>query len=144
MSQTLHRTKLRALDRATAARYLSHRSTRLSNIRASVRDRMSSARADRRLLERLVPTENGITVFDAETQETSYGINVIDGLPYIFDTHRKEGHYVATIELLTEVVAPVRIGHARIERFGSAARALGLLPVPYSGCFFKVIKVFIL
>lgn len=98
---------------------------------------MRTRPADLQALEHLVPTENGITVFDAETQETSYGICFLDGLPYIFDTHRKDGRYVATIELLTELVAPVRISDARLRRFCRDARALCLLPIPYTGCFFK-------
>jgi hypothetical protein len=90
-----------------------------------------------RVLERLMPTENGLTVFDAETQETSYGIHFFDGVPYIFDSHRKEGHYVATLELLTEIVEPIRISEDRLRRFCHDVRAHGLLPIPYSGCFFK-------
>lgn len=84
-----------------------------------------------------MPSANGLRVFDAETQETSYGIWTLDGLPYIFDTHRSEGRFVATIELLTEVVQPIRLGRERIFRFCQAARRAGLLPIPYSGCFFK-------
>jgi hypothetical protein len=93
--------------------------------------------ADLRALERLVPSENGLTVFDADTQETSYGICFFDGVPYIFDTHRKGTRYVATIELLTEVVQPVRVARDSVDRFAREARAGGLLPIPYSGCFFK-------
>ncbi|TLZ67597.1 MAG: hypothetical protein E6K06_03930 [Methanobacteriota archaeon] len=93
--------------------------------------------ADLKLLETLVPSQNGVTVFDAETQETSYGICVLDGLPYIFDTHRKDRFYVATIELLTELVIPVRIPTKRVRAFCRDARAHGLLPIPYSACFFK-------
>ena len=89
------------------------------------------------VLERMMPSENGLTVFDADTQETSYGICFFDGLPYIFDTHRKGSRYVATIELLTEVAEPVRVSRDRIQRFGRDARAGGLLPIPYSACFFK-------
>ncbi len=84
-----------------------------------------------------MPSENGLTVFDADTQETSYGICFLDGLPYIFDTHRKGDRYVATIELLTEVVEPVRISRDRIHRFDRDSRAGGLLPIPYTACFFK-------
>src|SRR5438552_3855950 len=93
--------------------------------------------ADLKLLETLVPSQNGVTVFDAETQETSYGICVLDGLPYIFDTHRKDRFYVATIELLTELVIPVRIPTKRVRAFCRDARARGLLPIPYTACFFK-------
>src|SRR2546427_6127525 len=85
----------------------------------------------------MIPSENRLTVFDADTQETSYGICFFDGLPYIFDTHRKGSRYVATIELLTEVAEPVRVSRDRIQRFGRDARAGGLLPIPYSACFFK-------
>jgi len=98
---------------------------------------VARARVNLRLLERLLPTENGITVFDAETQETSYGIWFLDDLPFIFDTHRKDRRYVATVELLTEVVTPVRIAPTRVRRFGGECRDLGLLPLPYSGCYFK-------
>lgn len=88
-------------------------------------------------LERLVPSESGLTVFDADTQETSYGICFFDGLPYIFDTHRKGGRYVATMELLTEVTDPVRVARESVDQFRRNARASGLLPIPYTGCFFK-------
>jgi hypothetical protein len=98
---------------------------------------VGSTQADLRTLERLIPTDHGLTVFDAETQETSYGVCVVDGLPRIFDTHRKEGSYVATIELLTEVAAPIRLSATSLQRFLHRARAAGLLPIPYSGCFFK-------
>jgi hypothetical protein len=95
------------------------------------------AEADLRGLERLVPSENGLTVFDADTQETSYGICFFNSLPYIFDTHRKGTRHVATIELLTEVVRPVRVARDSVDRFRRDARAVGLLPIPYTGCFFK-------
>ncbi len=98
---------------------------------------MRAASANLQILEELLPTENGITVFDAETQETSYGIWFVEDLPYIFDTHRKDRRYVATIELLTETVAPVRISPGRVLRFGAACRDIGLLPLPYTGCYFK-------
>ncbi len=88
-------------------------------------------------LERLFPSENGLTVLDAETQETSYGICFFDGLPYIFDSHRKDGRYVATIELLTEVVTPIRVSTELVRRFSREARTHGLLPIPYTACFFK-------
>jgi len=84
-----------------------------------------------------MPSENGVCVFDADTQETSYGICFLDGLPYIFDTHRKGVRYVATLELLTEVVQPVRVSRDRIHRFGRDAREAGLLPIPYTACFSK-------
>ncbi|OLD91817.1 hypothetical protein AUG86_00120 [Euryarchaeota archaeon 13_1_20CM_4_64_14] len=98
---------------------------------------MRGAAADLRALERLVPSENGLTVFDADTQETSYGICFFDGVPFIFDTHRKGTQYVATIEVLTEVVQPVRVSRESVDRFRRDARAAGLLPIPYTGCFFK-------
>src|SRR5713226_900324 len=85
----------------------------------------------------MIPSENGLTVFNADTQETSYGICFLDGLPYIFDTHRTGVRYVATLELLTEVVEPVHVSRDRIQRFGRDARAGGLLPIPYTACFFK-------
>ncbi len=71
------------------------------------------------------------------TQETSYGICFFNSLPYIFDTHRKGTRYVATIELLTEVVRPVRVARDSVDHFRRDARAVGLLPIPYTGCFFK-------
>ena len=98
---------------------------------------MRGLASDLRTLQRLIPSENNLTVFDAETQETSYGICFFGGLPHIFDTHRKDGCYVATIELLTEIVSPVHISHAHIRAFCGNARRLGLLPIPYTGCFFK-------
>jgi hypothetical protein len=55
----------------------------------------------------------------------------------MFDTHRSHGRFVATIELLTEVVQPFRVGRDRIRRFERDARRLGLLPIPYSNCVFK-------
>jgi len=98
---------------------------------------VGGAAANLETLERIIPSANGLTVFDADTQETSYGICFLDGLPYIFDTHRKGVQYVATLELLTEVVQPVRVSPGRIRRFGRDARGAGLLPIPYSACFFK-------
>jgi len=98
---------------------------------------VGGAAANLKTLERIIPSANGLTVFDADTQETSYGICFLDGLPYIFDTHRKGARYVATLELLTEVVEPIGVTRDRIRRFGRDARAAGLLPIPYSACFFK-------
>jgi hypothetical protein len=98
---------------------------------------VASPSADVRILESLMPSATGLRVFDAETQETSYGIWTIDGLPYIFDTHRSQGRFVATIELLTEVVRPIRLGRERVLRFCRDAQRSGLLPIPYSGCFFR-------
>jgi len=89
------------------------------------------------VIKRLMPTENGVTVFDAETQETSYGTRFVNGVPYMFDSHRKNRWCVASLESLTELVGPVRISEERHCRFCRAVRAHGLLPVPYSGCFFK-------
>ena len=77
-----------------------------------------------------MPAENGVTVFDAETQETSYGVWLTDGLPFVFDTHRKHTRYVATLELLTEVVNPVRVATAAADRFSRRCRSVGLLPIP--------------
>ena len=87
-------------------------------------------------LRSLIPQENGVTVFDAETQETSYGILVEDGLPFIFDTHRKGSSYVATVEALTEVLHPVRVGVREVGLFVRTAERLGMLAIPYTGCFF--------
>ncbi len=98
---------------------------------------MGSVVRELRILESLLPFEHGMIVFDAETQETSYGIALIGGLPYIFDTHRHRGRFVATIELLTEVVQPLRISASQVRHFGRSARTHGLLPIPYSACFFR-------
>lgn len=98
---------------------------------------MESAASELRVLEALMPGEHELRVFDAETQETSYGIWSLHGIPYIFDTHRSEGRFVATIELLTEVVRPIRTDAPKVQRFCQAARRVGLLPIPYSSCFFK-------
>jgi len=95
------------------------------------------AASDLRALELMIPSENRLIVFDADTQETSYGICFFDGLPYIFDTHRKGTRYVATLELLTEVVEPIRVSRNHVDRFGRDAREAGLLPIPYSACFFR-------
>lgn len=78
-----------------------------------------------------------MTVFDADTQETSYGIWHLDGLPHIFDTHRAKGRYIATLELLTELAHPLRIRPDVLRGFGLRARRQGLLPLPYSTCFFR-------
>ena len=98
---------------------------------------MGTIAADLGILRSLLPTENGLTVFDAKTQETSYGIWLIDRVPYIFDTHSIQNRFVATIELLTEVLAPIRISVDRVPRFCEDVERLGLLPIPYSGCSFK-------
>ena len=84
-----------------------------------------------------VPTEHGLTVFDAETQDTSYGILVVDGTPLIFDTHRKDGMHVSTAELLTEVVRPVRATTREVVGFCRKAARQAMLPIPYSECLFK-------
>jgi len=89
------------------------------------------------VLKRLMPTQNGVTVFDAETQETSAGTQFVDGVPSIFDSHRKNRWYVATRESLTELVGRFGISEERVRRFCRAVRAHGLLPLPHSGCFFK-------
>lgn len=88
-------------------------------------------------MERVIQREGVLTIFDAETQDTSYGIVTIDDRPHIFDTHRKDGVHVATIEVLTEVKVAIRIRSASVGRFVAAARRAGLYPIPYSACFFK-------
>lgn len=98
---------------------------------------MSAERDDFLLLQRLSPEDHGLTVFDAETQETSYGTLVVDGLPLIFDTHRKEGSFVSTVEILTEIVAPARVTPEEVARFGKVAEHAGAQVLPYSACFFK-------
>lgn len=101
------------------------------------RDVPDPAKRDLRTLERLVLRERGLLVFDAETQDTSYGMLILDGSPHIFDTHRKDGVHVSTVEVLTEVRTPVRIPRSTLDRFLGHAKRLGLLPIPYSECFFK-------
>ncbi len=98
---------------------------------------MSQEREDFLLLRRLAPEDHGLTVFDAETQETSYGTLFVDGLALIFDTHRKESSYVSTAELLTEILAPARATPEEVERFAKIAEHAGVQTIPYSACFFK-------
>lgn len=98
---------------------------------------MSAERDDFLLLRRLAPEDHGLTVFDADTQETSYGTLVVDGLPLIFDTHRKETWYVSTAELLTEINAPASTTPEEVERFAKVAEHAGVQTIPYSACFFK-------
>ncbi len=98
---------------------------------------MSAERDDFLLLQRLAPEDHGLTVFDAETQETSYGTLVVDGMPLIFDTHRKEASFVSTVELLTETVAPASATPEEVARFGKVVEHAGAQALPYSACFFK-------
>ncbi|HYM40567.1 MAG TPA: hypothetical protein VEY12_10600 [Thermoplasmata archaeon] len=98
---------------------------------------MSAERDAFLLLRRLAPEDHGLTVFDADTQETSYGTFVVDGLPLIFDTHRKETWFVSTAELLTEIGAPARVTPEEVERFAKVAEHAGAQAIPYSACFFK-------
>lgn len=98
---------------------------------------MSAERDDFVLLQRLAPEDHGLTVFDADTQETSYGTLVVDGLPLIFDTHRKESWFVSTAELLTEIVAPASVTPDEVARFAKVAEHAGAQVLPYSACFFK-------
>ncbi len=98
---------------------------------------MSAERDDFLLLRRLAPEEHGLTVFDADTQETSYGTLVADGLPLIFDTHRKEAWFVSTVEVLTETIAPAAASPEEVARFAKVAEHAGVQTLPYSACFFK-------
>lgn len=98
---------------------------------------MSSPAGDLQALRERVPRDDVLTVFDAETQDTSYGILVIERMPLIFDTHRKEGMHVSTVELLTEVLNPIRISSERVRGFARLCARRGLLAIPYSACFFK-------
>ena len=98
---------------------------------------VSAERDDFLLLQRLAPEDHGLTVFDADTQETSYGTVVVDALPLIFDTHRKETWYVSTAELLTEIVAPASVTPDEVARFAKVAEHAGAQLLPYSACFFK-------
>lgn len=98
---------------------------------------MSAERDDFLLLQRLAPEDHGLTVFDADTQETSYGTLVVEGLPLIFDTHRKDAWFVSTVEVLTEVVAPASVTPEQVARFAKVAEHAGVQALPYSACFFK-------
>ncbi len=98
---------------------------------------MSAEREDFLLLQRLAPEDHGLTVFDADTQETSYGTLVVEGLPLIFDTHRKDSSYVSTVEILTEIVAPASVTPEEVARFAKVAEHAGAQTLPYSACFFK-------
>lgn len=98
---------------------------------------MTAERDDFLLLRRLAPEDHGLTVFDADMQETSYGTLVVDGLPLIFDTHCKESWYVSTAELLTEINAPASAAPEEVERFAKVAEHAGVQAIPYSACFFK-------
>ncbi len=98
---------------------------------------MSAERDDFLRLQRLAPEDHGLTVFDADTQETSYGTLVVEGLPLIFDTHRKESSYVSTVELLTEIVAPASVTPEEVARFAKVAEHAGAQVLPYSACYFK-------
>ncbi len=98
---------------------------------------MSIERDDFLLLRRLAPEDHGLTVFDADTQETSCGSLVVEGLPLIVDTRRKESWYVSTAEVLTEIGAPARATPEEVERFAKVAEHAGVQSIPYSACFFK-------
>jgi len=98
---------------------------------------VSTERDDFLLLRRLAPEDHGLTVFDADTQETSYGTLVVERLPLIFDTHRKESWYVSTAEILTEIGAPARAMPEEVERFAKVAEHAGVQSIPYSACFLK-------
>ena len=98
---------------------------------------MSAERDDFLRLQELAPEDHGLTVFDADTQETSYGTLVVDGLPLIFDTHRKGVWFVSTVEILTEVVSPASVTPEQVARFAKVAEHAGAQTLPYSACFFK-------
>ncbi len=98
---------------------------------------MSVERDDFLRLRQLAPEDHGLTVFDADTQETSYGTLTIDGLPLIFDTHRKETWFVSTVEVLTEILAPARTTPEEVARFSKVAEHAAVQAIPYSACFFK-------
>jgi hypothetical protein len=98
---------------------------------------VSGERDDFLLLHRLAPEDHGLTVFDADTQETSYGTLVVDGMPLIFDTHRKESWFVSTVEVLTETIAPAAVTPEEVARFTKVAEHAGVQTLPYSACFFK-------
>ena len=98
---------------------------------------VSVERDDFLLLQRLVPEDHGLTAFDADTQETSYGTLVVDGTPLIFDTHRKDAWFVSTVEILTETIAPAAVTPEEVARFAKVAEHAGIQTLPYSACFFK-------
>lgn len=98
---------------------------------------MTAERDDFLRLRQLAPEEHGLTVFDADTQETSYGRLVVEGVPLIFDTHRKESWFVSTAELLTEINAPASTTPEEVDRFAKIAEHAGVQAIPYSACFFK-------
>ncbi len=98
---------------------------------------MASLRDEIILLRRLAPEDHGLTVFDADTQETSYGTLVVEGLPLIFDTHRKDDSFVSTVEVLTETLAPAAATPEEVARFSKVAEHHGAQAIPYSACFFK-------
>lgn len=98
---------------------------------------MTAERDDFLRLRQLAPEDHGLTVFDADTQETSYGTLVVEGLPLIFDTHRKDSWFVSTAELLTEIHAPATATPDEVERFAKVAEHAGVQAIPYSACFFK-------
>ena len=98
---------------------------------------MSEERDDFVLLHRLAPEDHDLTVFDADTQETSYGTLVVDGLPLIFDTHRKDTWFVSTVEILTETIAPAVVSPEEVARFAMVAELAGVQTLAYSACFFK-------
>ena len=98
---------------------------------------MSAERDEFLRLQRLAPEDHGLTVFDAETQETSYGTLVVNRLPLIYDTHRKESAFVSTVEILTETIAPAAVTPDEVARFAKVAEHAGVQALPYSACFFK-------
>lgn len=108
-----------------------------SSTGAALRPAVGAAHDDLLLLRRLVPEDHGLKVFDADTQETSYGTLVVDDLPLIFDTHRKERSYVSTVEILTEVLRPAPVTPKEVAAFSRLAERRGVQALPYSACFFK-------
>ncbi|HLE54114.1 MAG TPA: hypothetical protein VI999_02575 [Thermoplasmata archaeon] len=98
---------------------------------------MASLREEMALLRRLAPEDHGLTVLDADTQETSYGTLVRDGMPLIFDTHRKDAWFVSTVEVLTEILAPATTTPEEVARFSKVAEHHAVQAIPYSACFFK-------
>lgn len=98
---------------------------------------MAASAHDLNVLRKLALRDHGLTVLDADTQETSYGTLVVDGLPLIFDTHRKDRWFVSSVEILTEAVRPADVSAEAVDRFSRLAERQGLQPIPYSACFFK-------
>src|SRR5437870_9446791 len=136
MSQPLHQTKLRAPPRGTAERYL-----RSVSARFLIRARCFSDRA-RSGFRSEGPRTNDSLGESPDRLRRGHPRDLVRNLvlrppPVHLRYAPQRRQYVATLELLTEVVQPVRVSRDHVDRFGRHAREAGLLPIPYSACFFK-------